>query len=264
MNRARLIGILLRLAVAILGITVCYRLFQIAGFQQLAKAITEHWLALIILTATYAVFHVLRTWALMICIPRQTSFWEVFGIRLAGEAMAYAAVGSLLGDTAKVAIGRERIPVRESAIGVFAEKLIYYLSGIAFIAGGLVVAARRVQTSSYLVLTVCVLSAIFLALYGLLASGIRPIARLLKPLRVRNAALRQAVLEAEENLFDFRKRYPGKFFAAFFLDLLTYFFCVIQLYYLLPVLGVRASLLELWYYQAVIQIAGAGGIFIPA
>src|SRR5437016_13947826 len=142
--------VLLKISIALAGGFLCARLLADVGWAPIREVFQQHGSAVIILISTYVIFHLVRTWTLAICIPVSTRFWELFGIRLAGEAIAYVAVGSILGDAAKVAVGRHRIPVVEGATGVFAEKIIYHLAGAGFIIGGLMIAVVRFGLSTLL------------------------------------------------------------------------------------------------------------------
>lgn len=260
----RRLFILLKVMVAFAGAALCLRLIASVGWNLVGKSLHDHAGALAIITASYALFHLVRTWALMICIPSRTRFWSVFGMRLAGEAIAYIAVGSILGDTIKVALGRRRIPVVEGATGVFAEKIIYHLAGAGFIIGGLFAAVIRFGTSRALLYGLGVMLGLFAGLLFLLSSGLKPVTWLIRPIRVRRPKLREAILQVEERLFRFRKDHPGKFLLVFLLDAFSYFFSAVQVYYLLWIFGFAPDVLDLWYFQSVIQITNTAGMIIPA
>lgn len=256
--------ILVKVIVASAGVVLCLRLIASVGWSLVGRNLHDHAGALAIITVSYTLFHLVRTWALMICIPRRTRFWDVFGIRLAGEAIAYIAVGSILGDTIKVALGRRHIPVVEGATGVFAEKIIYHLAGAGFIIGGLFAAVVRFGTSKALVYGLAVMLGLFAGLLFLLSSGLKPVTWLLRPIRVRRPKLREAILRIEESLFRFRKDHPGRFLLVFVLDGFSYFFSAAQVYYLLWIFGFTPDILDLWYFQSVIQITNTAGMIIPA
>lgn len=256
--------IAVKVVVASLGAALCVRLIASVGWDLVGKSLRNHAGALAIITITYVLFHLVRTWALMICIPQRTRFRDVFGIRLAGEAIAYIAVGSILGDTIKVALGRHRISVVESATGVFAEKIIYHLAGAGFIIGGLLAAVIRFGTSRALLYGLVIMLALFTGLLFLLSSGLKPVTWILRPIRVRRPKLREAILRVEESLFRFRKDHPGRFLLVFALDVFSYFFSAAQVYYLLWMFGFAPDVLDLWYFQSVIQITNTAGMIVPA
>ena len=253
-----------RWVIALAGAALCIHLILATGWPAIAGALQNHWIFLLAMTAVYTAYHVLRTWTLQICIPHTARFRDLFGIRLAGEAVAYIAVGSVLGDALKVALGRGRIPVVESATGVFAEKLIYHLSGAAFIIGGLLVAVFRFGVNPALVFAIAMLSVLFLAVVILMSSGAQPLARLLRHVRVRRPRLREAILKTEQSLFQFNREHPREFLAVFALDLLSYFYSVGEVYVILRCLGLHPSAIDLWYYQSVVKVMSTGMIVVPA
>lgn len=250
--------------IAAAGAVLCVHLVLVTGWRPIAEALRSHWLFLLAITVVYTAYHLLRTWTLQLCIPHGTRFGELFGIRLAGEAIAYIAIGSVLGDALKVALGRGRIPVVESATGVFAEKLIYHLSGAAFIIGGLLVAVFKFGASPVLVYSISLLSVLFAATVVLMSSGLQPLARLLRHIRVRRPKLREAILKTEQALFQFCREHPRAFLATFALDLLSYFYSVAEVLVIFRVIGVHASFPDLWYYQSVVKAMNAGMLVVPA
>lgn len=263
-SRSKQFFIFLKVAIAAAGAYLCVRLIGSVGWMEVARTLREQTAALAFIILSYAIFHIVRTWALMICIPIPTRFRDIFAIRLAGEAIAYVAVGSILGDTIKVAIGRRHVPVVEGATGVFAEKIIYHLSGIAFVIIGLAIAVWRFGSNRYLLYGLFLMLVLFLAIFLLLSSGAKPITRLLKPIKVRRPKLREAILRTEDSLFQFRKNHPGKFALVFCLDLFSYIFSAAQVYYLLVALNLNPNVWDLWYFQSVIQITNSAGMVIPA
>src|SRR5438094_252975 len=133
----------LKMVIATFGGYLTMRLIQSTGWQKIVSAFRENGQVLALITVVYVTFHLLRTVSLKICLPHKTPFWNLFAVRLAGEAISYIAIGSILGDTMKVVLARERIPVVEGATGVFAEKFIYHLTGAIFLIGGVLIAVGK-------------------------------------------------------------------------------------------------------------------------
>lgn len=250
--------------VAMAGAGLFAHLIAVTGWREIAGAIRSHWIFLLSITVIYTTYHLLRTKTLQLCVPGVSSFRTLFGIRLAGEAVAYIAVGSVVGDTLKVVLGRGRIPMVETATGVFAEKIIYHLSGAAFIIGGLLVALLRFGANQVLVYTIAVLSVLFTAIVLLMSSGAQPLAKILQRVPVRKPALREAVLETERALFQFHREHPRRFWVVWFLDLLSYFYSVGEMFAIYRLLGRQPTLLDLWYYQAVVKTMNFCMMVVPA
>lgn len=254
----------LKVVIAMAGAYLCVHLILSIGLQEILNTFVRHAAALVFLTCIYLSYHLLRTRALKICIPYPTEFKSLFGIRLAGEAIAYLAVGSVVGDALKVALGRKKIPVVEGATGVFAEKLIYHLAGAGFIIGGLLIAVLRYGADKLLLYSIGGMAFLFIGLLFLLSSGKRPIAWILKGIRVRRPKLRETVLKTEESLFQFSKDHPKEFLYTFLLDLLSYFYSVVEVLFILYLLGIRASFGDIWYFQAVVKTMNTATLIVPA
>jgi hypothetical protein len=246
------------------GAYLCFRLVVSAGWREILDAFASHGGALAILTLVYTLYHILRTITLRICTPHPVKFAYLFVVRLAGEAIAYVAVGSILGDALKVVLGRKRIPVVEGATGVFAEKLIYHLSGAGFIIGGLLVAVIHFGAHPVFLGALAAMALLFLGFLSLLSSGARPIARILSKIKERNPALRKAILRTEESLFQFRKERPREFLQAFVLNWISYFYSVGEVFFILYLLRIPCSFWDLWYYQAIVKIMSAASMVVPA
>ena len=250
--------------VAVLGLLLLVRLLRVTGWNNIVAAFRDHYWALIAITIVYTVYHLLRTWTLRICTPHRTSFKNLFNVRLAGEAVAYIAVGSVLGDTLKVVLARDRIPVVEGATGVFAEKLIYHLAGAAFIIGGLSIAVWKLGLSKWLVYFMLLCAGVFFGLLFLLSSGSRPVARIMKRFPVKRQRLREAVLKIETALFQFRKEHPREFFITFVLDLLSYFYSTGEVLFVLYVFGLHPAFIDIWYFESMVKMSNAAATFVPA
>jgi len=252
-------------AIAVLaGALLMARLIHQVGWGVIARAFSTNAPALIAITVVYVVYHLLRTITLRICIPHPTDFQHLFGIRLAGEAIAYLAVGSIVGDAIKVGLARKRVPVVEGATGVFAEKLIYHLAGAAFIAGGLLAALLKLSTSHVLIYSLLAMGLFFAGLFFLLSSGAQPVAWLLKRIPERRKALRDTILKTEESLFQFRTQHPRQFVIALLLNIASYFYSVLEVLFLLYVFGIHASFWNLWYYQAIVKMSNTTTFVMPA
>lgn len=264
MEKRRMFAQAARALAAVAGAYLLFRLVLSVGPGEVGRAFALHGWLLFFLIAAYTGYHLLRTWTLRICTPHPVTMGQWFGIRLAGEAVAYIAVGSVFGDALKVILGRKHIPVVPGATGVFAEKLIYHLAGAGFIIGGLLPGIFRFGANRFLVLSMAILAALFLGFLYLLSSGTTPIARLLRHIRERNPGLRRTILETEEKLFSFRREHPREFAHAFLLNFASYFYSVAELMVILHFLNVPCAFPELWYYQAVVKIASSLAMVVPA
>jgi len=263
MNRKKL-RTLFKIIVATAGVVLSVRLIRTVGWEQIRDAFQQHATALVLMTVVYLLYHLLRTWTLQICIPYPIRFRSLFPIRLAGEAVAYLAVGSIIGDAAKVALAREKIPPVEGATGVFAEKLIYHLSGAAFIMGGLFIGMLQFGASKLLVIPFGVMLLVFAGFLFLLSSGAKPVSFVLAGLLARKPALLNFLERTEESLFQFRKNHPAAFLATVALDCLSYLYSVGEVLFILSILDVPVSFWDIWYFEAIVKMSNSATMVVPA
>jgi Lysylphosphatidylglycerol synthase TM region len=254
----------IKMVIGTLGGYLTMRLIQSTGWSRIVTAFRQHGSVLLVITLIYVTFHLLRTLSLKICLPHKTPFWSLFAVRLAGEAISYIAIGSILGDTMKVVLAREKIPVVEGATGVFAEKLIYHLTGAIFLIGGVLIAVGKLGFDRKLFLFLIIAIGFFLVMIHLLSSGVHPLSRLLKKVRVRSPKLREAVLRTETNLFQFRKDHPYAFLFTLIIDLICYFYASAEVFFLLYVLGMTPRFVDIWYFEAVVKMSNSATVLVPA
>jgi hypothetical protein len=261
--RKRLSAIV-KILTAVAGALLVFHLVSDIGWTRISHALIGHRYLILGLTVVYIVYHVLRTVTLRICINAPANFWNLFGIRLAGEAIAYLAVGSIFGDTLKVVLARKKIPLVESATGVFAEKLIYHLSGICFILVGLLVALWKFGAHKILLYSFALMILVFAAVFLLMSSGVQPISRILQRVRTKRPRIRKAILETEQSLFSFRKEHPQAFLVTLILNFLSYIYSALEVLVILIVLGATPSFWDVWYYEAVVKAMNSAAIIVPA
>lgn len=258
------IRILLKLLIAGAGTVLSVQLVRAVGWHQIAQAFQHHAAALFLMTVVYLLYHLLRTWTLQICIPYPVRFRKLFPIRLAGEAVAYLAVGSIVGDAAKVALAQREVPAVEGAAGVFAEKLIYHLSGAAFIMGGLFIGMLQFGASKLFLIPFGVMASIFAGFLFLLSSGAKPVSFILGKLRVCRPTLLNFLQRTEESLFQFRKNHPAAFLATVLLDWISYLYAVCEVLFILYLLKIPASFWDIWYFEAMVKMSNSATMVVPA
>lgn len=252
----------IKIAFVIIGALLFAYFAGKTGWQRIADTIHDHAPLLIALIVVFTLYHFLRTFTLQLCIPAPTNFWHVFNFRLAGEAFAYLTIGTIAGEFVKIAMARDKLSASDAATGIFAEKLIYALSGAAFIISGLFAAVFIFGKNVLILSAIPVLTVGFVTLLYLMSSGIRPFTTLLK--RYQNKSFFQTLIRTEESLFRFRTLYPTRFLAVFLLNFVSFFYPVIETGFIFRALGYDLNLLQLWYLQAVLKIANTANMILPA
>lgn len=253
---------LIKIAFALIGAFLFAYFAGKTGWQRIADTIHDHALLLVALIIVFTLYHLLRTYTLQLCIPAPSNFWHVFNFRLAGEAFAYLAIGTIAGEFVKIAMARDRLSASDAATGIFAEKLIYALSGAAFIISGLFVAVFIFGKNVLILSAISVLTVGFITLLYLMSSGIRPFTSLLR--RYQTKPFFQTLIRTEESLFRFRSLYPRRFIVVFLLNFISFFYPVIETGIIFRALGYDMNFFQLWYLQAILKIANTANMILPA
>lgn len=256
-------SILLKILIGLAGAFLAVHVVMKLGWRQIASALLAHTYLILGLSAAYTIWHLTRTWTLQICMSISARLSTLFAVRLAGEALAYIAVGSIVGDALKVALAKRELPPVEVAKGVFTEKLIYHLAGTGFIIAGLCIAVVRFDSHQVFLYSLIGMIVIFFGLFYLMSSGAQPITSLLKHLRVRRPKLREAILRTEQSIFQFRKEQPDKFLVVMILNLAAYFYTAAELWVIMTVLGYSPSFLDVWCYEAAVKGMNAASFVVP-
>jgi Lysylphosphatidylglycerol synthase TM region len=252
----------LKIAFVIIGALLFAYFAGKTGWQRIADTIHHQALLLIALIVVFTLYHFLRTFTLQLCIPAPTNFWHVFNFRLAGESFSYLTIGTIAGEFVKIAMARDKLSASDAATGIFAEKLIYALSGAAFIISGLFAAVFVFGKNILILSAISVLTVGFITLLYLMSSGIQPFTSLLK--RYQNKPFFQTLIRTEESLFRFRTLYPTRFLAVFVLNFLSFFYPVTETGFIFRAMGYDMNFLQLWYLQAVLKIANTANMILPA
>lgn len=254
---------ILHIAGGVVGAWLFVRVFSSVGWTAIRTSFETHFIGLAFLTVLYFFYHLLRTLTLKICIPHAAHFRNLLAVRLAGEAVGFLAVGSIVGDALKVALARDRIPPSDGATGVFAEKLIYQLAGTMFITGGLVVGLIQLEGGDRIFYLICLAAFLFIGMLLLLSSGFRPITRILSVLRIRRQNVLESVQKTEESLFRFRKKRSRDFATVLGLNLISYFYSAGEVLFILALLGIHPAVLSIWYFEAVVKFMNVASVIVP-
>jgi hypothetical protein len=252
----------IKIAFALIGAFLFVYFGSKTGWQRIADTIRDHAFLIVALIVVFTLYHFLRTYTLQLCIPAPSNFWHVFNFRLAGESFAYLAIGTIAGEFVKIVMARDRLPASDAATGIFAEKLIYALSGAAFIISGLFAAVFVLGKNIVILSAISVLTAGFVTLLYLMSSGIRPFTSLLK--RYQNTSFFQILIRTEESLFRFRTLYPKRFLGVFLLNFVSFFYPVLETGFIFRALGYDVHFLQLWYLQAVLKTVNTANMILPA
>lgn len=212
---------------------------------------------------------------------RDISFWSLMNVMLAGEAIKYlTATGPLLGEPAKVAMVRRKIPLLQGFSSVLIENFIYYLTVFVFMIAGLSVLALvaelpgNVKLAGYTlagVITIVVVIT-WLAIHWrwfALARGLEQLARFTagrrsagpQPRRIELIA--SQVREVENNLYSFYERRRGAFLLIFSLNVGAHLINVVEVYIILALMKLPATLVIGFLVEAVTKVINLVFFFVP-
>ncbi len=266
----------------LLTLLICVGLFVLliekTGPATIASRVYEVGSGFLILILLAGIRHLLRTTAWYNAIERQERrirFRDLFGIRLAGEAITDLTIlGPLLGETVKGVTLAKHVAAEHSASSVVVENLAYSFSVGLFIVSGLVVFVSEyplpsaVRVSGLILLVVlCVVG----FLIGLIVKKrYRVASRVFDRLkgmdfrwldRLRDK--REKVIQFEENVYSFWRAHKGSSAFILSLELLSIFSGVIEAWIILSLTVHRASLFAAFMVETVNRIVNLFFSFVP-
>ena len=213
---------------------------------------------------------------------RGITFWRLMNVMLAGEAIKYlTATGPLLGEPAKAAMVRHQVPLLQGFSSVLVENLIYYLTVFIFMLAGLPALAwltevpGNLKLAGYILMSTITLAVLvtWLAIrrrWFVLARALEQLARLTnrrasepRPQRRRIEAIAIQVRAVEDNLYSFYARRRGAFYLIFSLDMCAHLINVVEVYIILALLKLPATLSIGFLVEAVTKVINMVFFFVP-
>lgn len=214
---------------------------------------------------------------------RQVGYWPLMNVMLAGEAIKYlTATGPLLGEPAKAAMVRRDVPLVEGVSSIVVENLIYNLTVFLFLLSGLPALAllvdlpRKVEVGAYVFASLIIMAVLFawLAIRGrwyVFARLLGMAARLMdrragqepSAPRGRSTSLTGRVRAVEKNVSLFYEQRRAAFFLIFAVNVAAHAMNVIEVYIILALMGLPASLSSGFVIEAVTKVINAAFFFVP-
>ncbi len=222
--------------------------------------------------------HVVKTCAWWFTFDREhriIPFPRMLKVRLAGEAVGQLSfAGPLLGETTRALMVRPTIPTIHGVSSVTLDRGIYTFTGALLI---VVAALLSFFFGLKLPQSVRVYSAIFaLGLTGFIlligwairsgcgvvSSALRALERL-GVVKALAESSRASVRRFETILCSFYAESRGAFWSSFVLNLLGHMLGVVEVYLVLWLLGVKATLLVAFLIEALTKVVNLAGTVIP-
>ena len=277
---------MLQLIALVAGLALFAYLIHKTGLDTLARYLHMMGWGFAFIILLSAVRNVLRasSWYYAIDpVHRQIRFWTLMNVMLAGEAIKYLTVmGPLFGEPAKAAMVRRQVPLLQGFSSVVVENLIYNLTVIIVMITGLpalvwlIDAPRRLQLGAYLFTAAIILSLVLVwaairRRWFILARMLEVIARLtvrrssseIQSQPTRFAATIDRVRKVEANIYAFYENRRGAFFAIFAVNMVAHFINVIEVYVILMLLDLPATLAAGFLIEAVTKVINGAFFFVP-
>lgn len=237
-------------------VLLCLLIYWI-GFGPIVESLSRVGWGILIVIALDGIRHLLRTVCIYYAIAPENrtgvKFSNVLAARLGGEAISVITFsGPFLGDVAKTALMEKGISVYHRAAAVVVDSILYYLSTLIMMLSGIAlllyvygsgsvrmqIALAGVTIFTILVFTGLILTIIF---------DIRPISSCIKRLGWINKApqflLKQQphIFEIETHAYDVYYNRRRVFFLLVGLDVLIHALSVIEVFFVLHMLGFDAT-----------------------
>lgn len=266
----------------LLMLLICVGLFVLliekTGPATIASRVYDVGAGFLILILISGARHLLRTTAWYSAIERQERkirFRDLFGIRIAGEAVTdLTFLGPLLGETVKGVTLSKHISAEHSASSLVVENLAYSFSVGLLIVSGLVLFISEyplppsVRAGSLIALGILFLAG---ALVGLIVKKqYRVVSKILDRLRSLNLQWvnrlqdkREKVVLFEENVYTFWYAHKTASIVILFLEILSIFTGVIEAWIILSLTVHRTSLFAAFMVETVNRVVNMFFAFVP-
>jgi len=261
---------------------ICVGLFVLliaeTGPAVIASRVYDVGLGFLLLIVISGIRHLFRTFAWYFAIERQARrvrFRDLFGMRIAGEAITDLTVlGPLLGETVKgVALSRQ-VTAEQSASSIVVENLAYSFAVLLFVVSGLVLFITEFPLHS------TIRTAILMTLAGLLLAGSLVILIVKKRYRLVSRSLdgldrlnlrwvdrlrdgREQVARFEENVYNFWHAHRTAAALMLMLEILSICVGVVEAWIILGLTVHRTSLFAAFMVETVNRVVNLIFAFVP-
>jgi Lysylphosphatidylglycerol synthase TM region len=211
---------------------------------------------------------------------RAIAFLPLMNVMLAGEAIKYlTATGLLLGEPAKAAMVRRKIPLLQGFSSVLIENLIYNLTVFILMLAGVFLLALVTELPGKLQIAGCSLVIVitggvllvWLAIrwrWFVLARAIEQLARLSHRREVKSRPRRLDLIavqvrEIETNLYSFYEQRRAAFFLIFSLNIGAHLINIAEVYIILALMKLPATLVTGFLVESATKAINLLFFFVP-
>ncbi|MBV8807268.1 MAG: flippase-like domain-containing protein, partial [Acidobacteriaceae bacterium] len=265
-------------AVAVIaGLGLLGFIVERAGFANLLHSLVALRWTLLLIIVLGGVGHALRTlgWRLALGDHRDgTPFMRLAGLRLAAEAGGqFGFVGQMFGDTMRITLLRDRIPVDVLISSVTCDRGLYIVTGAIVSAAAVASATFGLQLSHGFMLWGRLFVAVLVGFLLISATVIR------KRLKILSAIARfisrlpwfatwiekrlSGIHATEEQLTKVLTEHPRAFWTAFVLNLGSHLLVVLEVYVILLAFGLKGGWLAAFSMEALTKLINVVGAINP-
>jgi phosphatidylglycerophosphate synthase len=266
-----------RISAVVLWIALLSYLIQRAGPGALLESLHRMGWKLALIIALGGVSHLVKTWAWRLTLEGnggRASFARMFQLRLVSEATGQIGpIGQLFGDGLRVSALSGAIPIDSRVSSVTLDRALFVVAGaivsIVGIAAALLLLpltdALRLYAVLFAIIVVgllCVAAVAAVRRWPFLSSSARALSRI-RYIGGRVQGMLPLIHSVENRLFEFHHTAPVVFWASLGLNLVCHGLAVLEVYFVLMLLGVKAGLLGALVFEAVTKLVNIVGSLNP-
>lgn len=269
-SHLRLLGPLVGLALLLWLVTRMNHSALIAGVRAIG------WGFLLILALGGAA-HIVKTCAWRLTLQREArkvSFSRMFGLRLASEAIGqFGVVGLVTGEATRISLLGSGVSLAGGISSVMLDRLLFILTGAVVIFAGALSALLRPWLPhglriSIALLTMGAFSALVVSAIAVrkgwpVLSGTVRAAAQFSPIRKWLKSKETTLLNAEQQILRFHHDAPAAFWGSLFLNCLCHFLAILEVYFIVRLLGGRATLLSALFLESLTKLINILGAVNP-
>jgi uncharacterized protein (TIRG00374 family) len=248
------------------------------GLQTIVDALKSVGWGFLAIIAFNGSRHMLRALSIYLAIPSQHHHFKyryAVAARLGGEAVnVLSFTGPLLGEATKAALLKKRVPLSHGAAAVVVDNILYDISVILVILGGVGVmlytygSGDKAMRYALVIITTVAL----LAIVGILLAAkfrIKPLSWIIRKLSKRNLVpgfierKRERIHDVEDHIYQFYTHRRKTFFAIFGIDFLAHTLSVCEVFVALKLLGHSATPATSYIIESLTKVINFTFGFIP-
>jgi uncharacterized protein (TIRG00374 family) len=271
------------LVAIVVGVTLFALTISRLDLQETLRYTRRLGLALPALLLPSVAWHLLRTWGWAVSFPERSlpvlpgtvpSFWRLFRVRLAADAISFFTVRGPTGEPLKVLLLSDHVPPAISTASITAERLAFAL--ISVIVAGVVsqMAVRRMSLSAGWDATFTLLSIGAVLLIGLFAVVARRgtgnyVGRLLRGRRheadpAHRSLVVRFILEVERNLLALLRGKRRRLLTLTVLPIVCYGVNALEVWAIFAAIGEPIGAGEALVIETFARLASVAGAAVPA